>query len=111
MNADEFAKNCRAEKDSMVRDYFDAQPEDEPAVGSLIKSLELSDDQTIVLREILDGALTEAFYLLLLAIDGSASLNGDQQMYELRDEDGNIVSAGDGDLEAAAFDYFQESDD
>ncbi|GAA5509358.1 hypothetical protein [Novipirellula caenicola] len=107
MNADEFARLCRAEKDSLVRTYFDAT--EETAVGSRIRSLSLSDEECGVLREIVNGVLTDAWYTLLLAIDGAASLDGVQQDYDLRDETGDRIS-GDGELEAAAYVHFQDSD-
>jgi hypothetical protein len=55
-----------------------------------------------------DGVLTDAFYTLLLGLDGSASIGGVQQCYDLRDESGDKIT-GDGELEAAAFTHFQES--
>ena len=61
-----------------------------------------------MLRDIVDGVLTDAWYTLLLALDGAASLGGVQQEYDLRDETGAKIS-GDGELEAAAYDHFQES--
>lgn len=105
MDADEFARICRAEKDSLVRTYFDA--ESETAVGSQIRSLALSDSQLATLRNIIDGALTDAYYTLLLALDGAASLDGNQQDYDLRDETGSRIS-GAGELEAAAYEHFHE---
>lgn len=105
MDAHEFARICRAEKDSLVRIYFDT--ESETAVGSQIRSLALADSDLATLRKIMDGALSDAYYTLLLALDGAASLDGNQQYYDLRDETGSRIS-GDGELEAAAYEHFQE---
>lgn len=54
----------------------------------------------------IDTALTDAFYTFLMALDGAASLAGTQQQYLLTDEDGHVVSEGDGRLEAAAYSAF-----
>jgi hypothetical protein len=106
MNANEFARVCRTEKDSLVRSYFDDASE--TAVAAEIRSLSLTDIQVATLRNIIDGALTDAYYTLLLALDGAASLGGVQQQFDLRGEAGAKIS-GDGELEAAAFEHFQES--
>lgn len=58
-------------------------------------------------REIDTGtALTDVFYTMLLALDGEASLGGKQETYRLTDSGGNLTS-GQGELEAAAWQYFQ----
>jgi hypothetical protein len=59
------------------------------------------------LRRGIDQVLTDAFYTLLLALDGSASLGGVQQEYRLQDGDGRVLCNGDGTLEALAYDCFQ----
>ena len=107
MNADEFARLCRAEKDSMVATFFD--PSAQTAVGAHIESLGLDVAQLATMRQILDGALTDAHYNLLIALDGGSSLGGVQQPYDLRDESGSKLN-GDGDLESAAFAAFHESE-
>ena len=106
MNADDFARLCRADKDAMVAAFFD--PTAETAVGALITSLDLDDAQLATLRQILDGALTDAMYNLLVALDGRASIGDVQQSYDLRDESGAAIT-GDGDLESAAFAAFHET--
>ncbi|MEO9592525.1 hypothetical protein [Rhodopirellula bahusiensis] len=107
MDADEFARLCRAEKDSMVAAFFD--PTAGTAVGSQIDSLGLDDAKLATARSIVDGALTDALYNFLVALDGGASLGGVQQTYDLRDESGAKLT-GDGSLESAAFAAFHESD-
>ncbi|MGE4304802.1 MAG: hypothetical protein AB7E24_12320 [Novosphingobium sp.] len=51
-------------------------------------------------------ALTDTIYTLLLALDGAASLDGDQRSFTITDESGTVISNGDGRLEAAAWDAF-----
>ena len=106
MNADDFAGHCRVEKDSLLDAYFDGSVE--TAVGIRIREMQLDKTKLAVLRDILDGVLTDAFYTLLLGLDGAASIGGVQQCFDLRDESGGKIS-GDGELETAAFSHFQES--
>jgi hypothetical protein len=54
---------------------------------------------------VLDGVLTDAFYTVLLALDGAASLGGRQVTYSLRDEGGREPT-GSGEIEAAAWERF-----
>ena len=105
MNADDFARNCRREKDSLVDTYFDGSVE--TAVGTRIREMRLDTDHLSMLRSIMDGALTDAFYTLLLGLDGVASIGGIQQRFDLRDESGHQIAGG-GELESAAFTQFQE---
>jgi hypothetical protein len=60
------------------------------------------------MREVLDAALTDTMYSLLLGLDGAASIGGDQQAYKIQDEDGNLLSTC-GELEAAAHKVFHGS--
>jgi hypothetical protein len=107
MVADRFERLCRTEKDSLVDTFFD--PAAESAVGAHIQSLALSDSQLATLRLILDAALTDTMYTMLVALDGGASIGGVQQAYDVRDETGAKIT-GDGELESAAFEHFHESD-
>ena len=106
MDADDFARLCRIEKDSLLNTYFDEGVE--TAVGVRLREMQLDEKMHAFLRDILDGALTDAFYGLLLGIDGAASIGGMQQCFELRDESGNRIG-GNGELESAAFSQFHES--
>ena len=101
MKADEFAKLCRREKDSILKEYSE---------GSRLSALDLDEEQTKALRLWLNDALTDAFYTLLLGLDGSASIGGVQQIYKVHDESGELISEC-GELEAAAYDHFQDDDD
>lgn len=69
--------------------------------------MDLSSEQTQLLREMLDVFATDTLYTLLLGLDGSAALGGDQRHYTLLDEDGSVI-AKEGDLEAAAYAWFHE---
>jgi hypothetical protein len=106
MNANKFAQSCAQEKSDLLARYF--TPTTESAVGVAIASLKLSPEQRDVMKAILDAALTDAFYTMLLAIDGGASLGGKQESYRLIDSEGNLI-AGQGVLEAAAWQHFQNA--
>lgn len=103
MTAEEFAGLFGKEKSSLLDRYFGAKSE--TAVGKVIASLSLSPEQIVGLRQVIDGVLTDSFYTVLLALDGCASLGGKQIDYELKDEDGNILT-GAGEIEAAAWQEF-----
>ena len=75
----------------------------------LLHQAGLSDSQRKSVHAALGTTLADAFYTILLGVDGAAALGGLQQSYRIEDEGGNVISAGDGDLEAAAFEVFQES--
>ena len=108
MTGEEFVRLCFAEKEAILGEYCAA--ESESKVAALVRDLVHSGAEQRKLRELLDLVLTESWYTMLLALDGSASLGGEQMTYEVRDEDGNILNEC-GELEAAAWDVFMERDD
>jgi hypothetical protein len=83
-------------------------PEPSTQVGILLREANLTEAQRQCVVAALDAALTDAFYTILLGLDGAASLGGIQQRYRLQDEAGSLISDGDGELEAAAFELLQE---
>ena len=100
MTPEEFVHFCAQEKTSQLTTYFSGDP---THVSQLITSLGLSSDQVSTLRSLLDSALTDAYYTLLLALDGAASLGGAQELYTLRSADGTELS---GHLEGPAWERF-----
>ncbi len=79
------------------------------AVGTLISTLDLSSEQLTLMQRIIDATLTDAFYGILLGLDGSAAIGTKQQGYTIHDEAGALISkAGDGELESHAYAVFQE---
>ncbi len=72
----------------------------------LIQSLNLTDQQMETMKKIMDGTLTDIFYTVLLGLDGSASIGGIQELYDLKVENGNQLS---GEIEGHAYEYFHES--
>jgi hypothetical protein len=104
MTTEEFVKAFYTEKQNFLKEYLSENSETE--VGELIKLLNLTDQQNEILKKVLDSSFTDIFYTILLGLDGSASIGGIQEMYELKDEDGNQLS---GEIEGYAYEYFRES--
>ena len=105
MNTEEFVKSFHTEKQDFLKEYLSENPETE--VGRLIQSLNLTDEQNGIMEKIINGTLTDVFYTILLGLDGCASIGGIQEMYDLKDENGNQLS---GEIEGYAYEYFHESD-
>ena len=103
MNTEEFVKAFHTEKQDILNVYFSQNSETE--VGQLIKSLKLTDQQTEIMKKVLDSSFTDIIYTILLGLDGCASIGGIQEMYDLKDENGNQLS---GEIEGYAYEYFQE---
>ena len=74
-------------------------------VSSRISSIGDRDEQ----REFLNAILTDAFYHILLSLDGCAAMGGCQQAYSIQDEDGSVICDGSGSIEALAYHHFQEA--
>jgi hypothetical protein len=102
MTPEEFVQCFVAEKETLLQAYF--TPGSETDVGEKLISLGLDEARLLAVREIVDSALTDAFYTVLLAIDGAASLGDKQISYKLFDEDGTELTGGE--IEAAAWDAF-----
>ena len=103
MNTEEFVRAFYKEKQDFLTEYLSENSESE--VGQLIKTLNLTDQQTETMKKIMDGTLTDIFYTILLGLDGCASIGGIQEMYDLKDEGGNQLS---GEIEGYAYEYFHE---
>jgi hypothetical protein len=106
MQVRDFVLALREERDAMLASYIAPEPSTE--VGTLLQQAGLTDAQRESVIAALDAALTDAFYTILLGLDGAASLGGTQQCYRLQDEAGAVISDGNGELEAAAFELLQE---
>lgn len=87
MTADEFAKGFYLERQSLIDTYFNADNKSD--VSELIQSLNLDDKGIERLRQILNSSLRDAFYTVLLGLDGEASIGGKQTLYKIFDEDNN----------------------
>jgi len=106
MTPEEFVQCFRREKDDLLRTYFD--PSSGSVVATRVAELARSPEQLSAMRAILDTALTDTFYTILLGLDGCASLGGVQQDYHLRDESGDVICTSDGTIEGLAHASFYE---
>jgi len=76
-------------------------------VSNKIKSLNLNEEQKKIMKEVVDGILTDVYYSILLGLDGSANIGGSQVDYKIYDENGNLITDG-GEIEGYAWEYFQD---
>ena len=107
MQAIDFVRAAKAERDALALTYATANAGS--TVADLLGEAQLTEGQRQKVVAALEQAVTDAFYTMLLALDGATSLGGVQQRYRLIGEDGSPVSGGDGSLEAAAFEVFQSA--
>jgi hypothetical protein len=108
MNAKQFVDNWISLKSELLASFMN--PHDGSEVAAKIQALGLTPIQSEQLREILDSALKDTMYTLLLGLDGAGSIgDGEQQTYTLHDESGNLISEC-GELEAAAWEAFHGQD-
>jgi hypothetical protein len=77
-------------------------------VSLRITNLGLEEEQQKELLKILDIAITDTMYTILLGLDGCMNVGGVQENYKLYDEHGNLLTGGE--LESAAYEVFHEND-
>jgi hypothetical protein len=104
MTPENFVALWKSEKASMLRMFTDQSGT--TAAAQKIQAMQLTPDQLNKLGAVLDTVLTDAMYTLLLALDGEGSIGGVQQTYELKSEDGTVLT---GELEAEAWKQFHAS--
>lgn len=105
MTPHDFVKGFYQERQSLIEAYF--HPESSLDVSSYIKSLNLGDNETARLMQIFKCVLRDAFYTVLLGLDGEASIGERQHAYRVLDESGEELTGGA--IEAAAYDYFHSN--
>lgn len=104
MTPAEFVRHWRMEKDGLLELFMSKTGE--TSASQKLASMSLSEQQTIALREVLNLALTDTFYTLLVGLDGAASIGGVKHSYRVLDEDGRLL-CGDGRVEAEAYAQLQ----
>ncbi|MDF2930794.1 MAG: hypothetical protein K0R36_125 [Chryseobacterium sp.] len=105
MTAEEFVKNFYLEKQNILNLSFDTQSEYRTLVSTKIEELNLNELETEKFKKIVSNLLDDAFYTILLGLDGSASIGDSQDTFKIYDEDDNLISES-GDLESFAYEYF-----
>lgn len=103
MDAKEFVKLFRKEKDNAVKLYFSG--EEDSAVSAAIADMKLTPEQNNRLKTMVDDILTDTYYSLLLGLDGCGSIGDDQITYKIYDEDDNLISDC-GEIESEAYEQF-----
>ena len=106
MNAKTFVEHFKKEKDWQMNDYF--SDETKTVAGSIIKSMNLSEEQLEKLKLAFESSLTDTYYTILLALDGAAGIGGMQETFKIYDEKNQLVSEC-GDIEAEAYEQFHEN--
>jgi len=107
MTPEEFVKEFYIEKQSLVDTYFNSDTKTD--VASLISKLNLNDEGIKILRLILNSALRDSLYTILLGLDGAASIGTKQTLYKIFDEENNELTGGE--IENFAYEYFQNNKD
>lgn len=108
MTPQDFAKAFYDHKEQLLNGYFEktanSDQSNQSYVTYLIEKLDLNKEQSDILFQVLNMALNDTLYSILLGLDGCTSIGHEtQQLFELKDEDGNLLT---GELEGYAYEYF-----
>lgn len=101
MTSEEFVLEFKDLKKQLVKSYMESDSE-------IINLTAINPKNRIQLQSILDRLLTDAFYTILLGLDGAAQIGQKQELYKLKDELGNEIA--DGEIETHAWEHFHNSD-
>ena len=101
ISPEEFVQEFKDLKEYLVSNYFSSDS-DISRIGKL-KNAGLSEEQINLTKVIVDEALTDALYTVLLGLEGSASISQHQIMYKLFDEESNELT---GEIESIAWEKF-----
>ncbi len=105
MTPEEFVKNFYLERKSLVDLYLSS--DNKTDVSKLITDLQLDEEKSEKIRQILNGVLRDAFYTTLLGLDGEAKIGNRQETYKIEDENGNELTSGE--IEGFAWEYFHNN--
>lgn len=105
MKAEKFARNFYIEKKNLVEQSFDFKRERRSYVSGKIEELNLDEQQNEKLKHIVSALLTDAFYTILLGLDGSTCIGYEQETFKIYGEQNNLISNC-GELEVEAYEYF-----
>ena len=105
MTPEEFVKNFYLERKSLVDLYLSS--DNKTDVSKLIEDLQLDEEKSEKIRQILYGVLRDAFYTTLLGLDGEAQIGERQEIFKIEDENGNELTGGE--IEGFAWEYFHNN--
>lgn len=100
MDAKEFVGNWQALRGELLETFVAADGGSE--VAAKVRALGLSAEQQAGMRDVLDAALRDTMYSLLLGLDGAASIGDSQEQFTIAGEDGVVIE----DIEAEAWECF-----
>jgi hypothetical protein len=105
MTPEEFVKGFYLEKKALIDLYLDSNSGSD--VAMIISSLNLDQEKTERLRQILNGTLRDVMYSILLGLDGEANIGGWQELLKITDQEGNELTGGE--IESFAWEYFHNN--
>ncbi len=105
MTPEDFVKNFYLERKLLVNLYLSSN--NNSYVSKLIAELQLDEQKTERLRQILNEVLSDAFYTTLLGLDGEAQIGERQETYKVEDENGEELTGGE--IESFAWEYFHNN--
>ncbi|SIT19418.1 hypothetical protein [Achromobacter sp. MFA1 R4] len=100
MDAKEFVGNWNALRGELLGTFMAA--DGGSAVAAKVRELGLSAAQLEGLRGVLDLALRDTMYALLLGLDGAGSIGDSQEQFTIAGEDGVVIE----DIESEAWECF-----
>lgn len=100
MNGKEFVANWNAHRAELLETFMAQDGGTE--VAAKIQALGLSTEQLAGLRDILDAALRDTMYSLLLGLGGAANIGDSQEQFTVAGEDGVVIE----DIESEAWECF-----
>jgi len=98
MNAKQFVSGWRQEKETFLNDAY---------LTDKLREVGLPPEQLKPFKRAVDAILTDSMYSLLLGLDGAAAIGSIQQPYVVSTVNGQVISHGDGELEAQAWRIFR----
>jgi hypothetical protein len=98
---EDFVQEFKILKDCLLKGYF-TKDSDISRLDQLT-SAGLNVDQIHLVKEIFNDSFTDAFYTVLMGLEGEASIGNHQMSYKLFDENGNELT---GELECLAWEKF-----
>ncbi len=103
MTPKEFAHEFSLLRKSLLDDYFN---NNKSLNGGLLATMNLTSENKEIAYKVVENAITDALYTALLGLDGCAIIGHEQVVYKLFDNNNNLL-AGDGRLEAHAYEELQ----
>jgi hypothetical protein len=98
MDIKQFVACWAEQKETLLDDYY---------LTNRLKEVGLPPEQLEQFKHAVDAILTDSMYSLLLGLDGAAAIGSIQQPYVISTANGQVLSHGDGELEAQAWREFR----